>query len=282
VQGTGKGVGAHPRASHEGGGLRRAGRASAAAPLAVGLALAGLACERGGGEGAGGPPAEQVAVQQADTAAAARAGVLYVRAGDAWRPLVAVHGAGPARDTLPLAWPPDVPPEAGFALGKEFGGVAASPDGRAVAFWTAGVHSLVAVTWVDRPGVVGLDFLIEGQPVELRWAPDPRFLALLVERPDGAREVRVYRTRPPRRLSLPWDEECRTVPCAVADARWAGGSLLTVFLQQGEDEVPVPYEVDVSALEPPEAADTTPPGRAGPGPASVPPRARPAGTAPAR
>jgi hypothetical protein len=188
-----------------------------------------------------------------------RDGILYGVTSGGPVALVAVYGAGPARDTLPLAWPAGVEPRAGFMIGDRIAAVVPSPHDERALFWTSGVHSLVAVVRLDSAGVRALDFLLEVTPVEAIWAPFPRYVALVTATPRGEGEVRVYDVRAGQRLALPWESECERVgSCAVSRVGWEGGSLLTVELRMAEDEVPVPYEVDVAALVPREPGGEDP------------------------
>lgn len=233
------------------------GRLRAAGALAwVGWALwtLGFGCSKD--DGGAGAAARAGASAVPDTAATffVRGGVLYGRSARGPVALVAVFGEGPARDTLPLAWPPDVRPEAGFLVGDRIAGFVPSPDSLAVVFWTSGVHSLVGATRVDASGVQVLDFLLESMPVTGLWAPVPHYVALLAVTPTGDRDVRVYELRTGDRLALPWEAECEALgPCSAVGVHWEGGSLLAVDLRVGEGEIAVPYEVDVGALV---AADT--------------------------
>ena len=205
--------------------------------------------QRGQTAGADGPPVE------ADTAGSffARDGVLYARTPEGPAALVAVAGAGPARDTLPLAWPRGVEPAAGFMLGDRIAGVAAAPGGDVAFFWTSGVHALVGLVHAEGGDAHILDFLLESTPVEALWAPVPHYVALLTATAGGERGLRVYDVLEAAPLELPWEAECaRPGACSLTDVRWEGGTLLTVSLQSGKGEVPVPYEVDVEALTAPE------------------------------
>lgn len=192
---------------------------------------------------------------EGDTAAAffARDGILYGRAAAEPVALVAVAGAGRARDTLPLAWPPGVEPAAGFMVGDRIAGVAAAPDGDVALFWTSGVHALVGLARAEGGKVRVLDFLLESAPVAALWAPVPRYVALVTATARGERGLRVYDVGEAAPLALPWEAECALAgTCSLTDVRWEGGTILTVSLQTGAGEVPVPYEVDVEALTGPE------------------------------
>ncbi len=225
--------------------------------LAASLAL-GLLGSRCGEEREGRPARGQRAEASfPDTAAAffARGGVLYGRSPSGPVPLVTAWGEGVARDTLPLAWPPDVKPEAGFVVGDRIAGLAATPNSAAALFWTSGVHSLVGYARLDTPGITVLDFLLESVPAEALWAPVSRYVALLTVAPEDGSDVRLYDAHTGQRLPLPLEGECPAAEtCQVVDVRWEGGTLLSLSLQSGEGGLPVPYEVDVADLALPDTS----------------------------
>lgn len=172
----------------------------------------------------------------------ARGGVLYARreAGELV-PLAALPGAGSAPDTLE-GCAAAIP-----RLGEEgFRRLVAGPDSSRVAWQTLGPGACVGVAADGGESVVVLGRWSGAVPDSLIWAPDGRYLAVLLAHPDGHRSLAVFDAAAGAALAMPWQAECEErEDCDVSLVRWVGGTLLNVEIRQGPAELSVPYEVNV-------------------------------------
>lgn len=173
---------------------------------------------------------------------AARGGVLYARReGGELIPIAALPGADPAPDTLE-GCAAAIP-----RLGEEgFRRLVAGPDSSRVAWQTVGPGACVGVVASEGERVAVLGRWSAAVPDSLIWAPDGRYLAVLLAHPDGHRSLAVFDAAAGAALAMPWQAECEErEDCDVSLVRWVGGTLLNVEIRQGPAELSVPYEVNV-------------------------------------
>jgi hypothetical protein len=173
---------------------------------------------------------------------AARGGILYARReGGELIPIAALPGAGGAPDTL------DGCAAAIPRLGEEgFRRLVPVPDSSRVAWQTVGPGACVGVVGSAGDRVAVLGRWSAAVPDSLIWAPDGRYLAVILAHPDAHRSLAVFDAEEEAALEMPWEAECEeSADCDVSSVRWVGGTLLNVEIRQGPAELSVPYEVNV-------------------------------------
>lgn len=130
----------------------------------------------------------------------------------------------------PTSWEPAPGSRFGVAA-SAFRQVRISPDGRWLAWETAGVHDLLGIvaTTGAPDTVVVLDFFFGSSARRLEWAPAGRYLAALYAAPSGLDELRLYDVARAARLVGPWTAECEPdTRCEVSEFRWRGQTRLRV------------------------------------------------------